>query len=117
MLDANSLFIHDLRTTSVEKLPVEMVERKGLGHPDTLADGIAESISTALSRYYLENYGKILHYNTDKVQIVAGNVNVEFGVGRLLKPVQVILSGQATSEVSGKAIPIHDLALGKTTLR
>ena len=28
--------------------PFEVVERKGLGHPDTLADGISETISRSL---------------------------------------------------------------------
>ncbi|MFP3910278.1 MAG: methionine adenosyltransferase [Archaeoglobaceae archaeon] len=112
MLYTNSLFVQELSKTPIEKLPVEMVERKGWGHPDTLADGIAESISTGLSNYYLRNYGRILHYNTDQVQIVAGGVEVGFGGGRLLNPIHVIISGRATSEVQGESVPIHELAIG-----
>ncbi len=119
MLSENSLFIQELNRIPIEKLPVEMVERKGLGHPDTLADGIAESVSTTLANYYLQNYGNILHYNTDKIQIVAGDVDVGFGGGKVLKPVQVILSGRATSRVGGGTIPIHELAVesGKEYLK
>ena len=29
----------------IEDFPVEIVERKGIGHPDSLCDGIAERIS------------------------------------------------------------------------
>jgi S-adenosylmethionine synthetase len=47
-------------------LPVEMVERKGLGHPDTMCDALAEALSQALSQYYLDRFGMIFHHNVDK---------------------------------------------------
>lgn len=74
-------------------LTFEVVERKGLGHPDTLADGISEAISRELSRSYLEEFGEILHHNVDKVLITAGRVEVEFGGGRVLEPPTVIVGG------------------------
>jgi len=37
----------------------EFVERKGIGHPDTICDGIAESISIALCQVYLERAGRV----------------------------------------------------------
>ena len=37
----------------------EVVERKGLGHPDTLCDGIAEAVSRALSKEYIKETGNI----------------------------------------------------------
>ena len=37
----------------------EVVERKGLGHPDTICDALAEAVSLRLSRYYLERFGLI----------------------------------------------------------
>ena len=49
--------------------PVEIVERKGLGHPDTLCDALAEEVSLALSRFYRERFGFVLHHNVDKKQI------------------------------------------------
>ncbi len=78
-------------------LPFEVVERKGLGHPDTLADGISEAISTELSRFYLEEFGEILHHNVDKVLITAGRTEVSFGGGRVLEPPTVIVGGRATA--------------------
>ena len=78
-------------------MPFEVVERKGTGHPDTLADGISEAISVELSMLYLEEFGEILHHNVDKVLITAGRTEVSFGGGRVLEPPTVIVGGRATS--------------------
>lgn len=83
--------------------PFEVVERKGIGHPDTLADGISESISRSLSQFYLDEFGQILHHNVDKVLIIAGKSMPEFGGGSILKPPSVIVGGRATKP-SGKQV-------------
>jgi len=41
---------------------IEVVERKGLGHPDTLADGIVEATELEYARYCRENFGAIVAY-------------------------------------------------------
>ena len=46
-----------LEAPDVAQRPVEIVERKGLGHPDSLCDALAEALSLSLSRFYLENFG------------------------------------------------------------
>jgi len=87
--------------------PYEVVERKGLGHPDTLADGISEAISRSLCRIYLEEFGEILHHNVDKVLIIAGQSNPRFSGGRIVKPPSVIVGGRASktsSQPLGKVI-------------
>ena len=76
--------------------PYEVVERKGLGHPDTLADGISEAISRSLCRHYLEESGQILHHNVDKVLIIAGQSAPLFGGGCILKPPSVVVGGRAS---------------------
>ena len=76
--------------------PFEVVERKGLGHPDTLADGISENISRTLCEFYLNEFGQILHHNVDKVLIVAGKSAPQFGGGKIIKPPSVIVGGRAT---------------------
>ncbi|NMC10613.1 MAG: methionine adenosyltransferase [Methanothrix sp.] len=83
--------------------PFEVVERKGIGHPDTLADGISESISRSLSQFYIDEFGQILHHNVDKVLIIAGKSMPEFGGGSILKPPSVIVGGRATKP-SGKQV-------------
>ncbi len=95
----------------IEDQKIELVERKGYGHPDTLADGIAESISKKLSKFYIKEYGRILHHNTDQVEVVGGKVNVDFGGGELVEPIHIILSGRATTEVSGRELPVHEMAV------
>ena len=55
------------KITPVHKQEVELVERKGIGHPDSICDGIAEAVSRALSREYVKRCGRILHHNTDQV--------------------------------------------------
>lgn len=90
---------------------IELVERKGLGHPDTLIDGIVENISKELSKAYIEEFGKILHHNVDKGQICAGGTHVEFGGGKFLKPIYILLCGRATQKADEIKIPSHHIAL------
>lgn len=91
--------------------PVEVVERKGLGHPDTICDGIAEHLSVRLSRYYLEHFGVILHHNVDKVLLCAGRARPAFGGGEVLEPIELYLAGRATEEYRGARIPVHEIAV------
>ncbi len=83
--------------------PFEVVERKGLGHPDTLADGISEAISRSLCEFYLDEFGQILHHNVDKVLIIAGKSAPRFAGGAIIKPPSVVVGGRA-SKPSGKPI-------------
>ncbi|MEM0200065.1 MAG: methionine adenosyltransferase [Saccharolobus sp.] len=83
----------------IEKLQVELVERKGLGHPDYIADSIAEEASRKLSLYYLKKYGVILHHNLDKTLVVGGQASPKFKGGEVLQPIYIIIAGRATTEV------------------
>ncbi len=98
-------------TLPVEKQPVELVERKGIGHPDSLCDGIAESVSRALCKEYLKRFGMILHHNTDQVELVGGAARPVFGGGEMIKPVYILLSGRATTYVEKERIPIPEIAI------
>ncbi len=90
--------------------PVEIVERKGLGHPDTICDMLSEQLSVALSKSYLEEFGLVLHHNVDKALLAAGRSEPAFGGGLIVEPMDIYLAGRATSEVRGKGIPIGALA-------
>lgn len=59
-----------------------IVERKGWGHPDTLADHLAERLSRTYSRYTLERFGAVLHHNFDKLGLLGGASEVRYGAGR-----------------------------------
>lgn len=95
----------------IEDRPVEIVERKGIGHPDSLCDGIAERISVEYTRYCQEHFGRPLHHNFDKVQLVAGDVDVDFGRGEMLKPIRIQIAGRGTPDVNGQKIPIDVIAI------
>jgi len=103
--------VEPLRTVHIEDQAVEMVERKGLGHPDSIADGVSESVSRALSRLYLDEFGHILHHNTDETQVVGGASEPDWGGGKVTKPIYMLLVGRATSEVNGEKLPIRDTAI------
>ncbi|HSQ29660.1 MAG TPA: methionine adenosyltransferase [Gemmatimonadaceae bacterium] len=91
--------------------PVEVVERKGLGHPDTICDAVAERVSIELSRYYRTHFDAILHHNVDKVLLCGGSSRVTFGGGEILEPIEIYLAGRATSEYRAERIPVHDIAI------
>ncbi len=106
-----NIFVEEIVHTPVEKQKVEIVERKGIGHPDSLADGIAEAMSRALSQEYIKRVGGVLHHNTDETQIVAGKAKPEFGGGEIIQPIYILLVGRATKEFDGTYIPADKIAL------
>ncbi len=111
----NNFNLEVLQQPTVEEQAREIVERKGIGHPDSLADGIAEAVSRALSKEYKRRYKYILHHNTDKAQIVGGQSSPKYGGGEIIRPIYILLSGRATSfiEVDGKVehFPVHCIAI------
>ena len=90
---------------------VEIVERKGKGHPDTICDAIAEHISIELSKAYKETFGRILHHNIDKGLLVAGRVDCRLGGGKVLEPMRVIIGDRATFRVGRKTLPVGEIAI------
>lgn len=94
-----------------ETLPFEIVERKGAGHPDTIADALAEHFSVALSRFYLDRFGQILHHNVDKVLVLGGQARPRFGGGTVTRPIEVFFAGRATTRFKGVDIPVETLAI------
>jgi S-adenosylmethionine synthetase len=103
--------VEALQQIPLEQQEIEVVERKCIGHPDSLADGIAESISRALSRAYLEECGAILHHNTDQGEIVAGESRPKYGGGKVIKPIYILLDGRATKQFDGINFPTDTIAL------
>ncbi len=97
----------------IEKQPLEIVERKGVGHPDTLLDAIVEETSRNLCRYYRSQFGRILHMNVDKGSLAGGRARVEFGGGEMLEPIYICVVGRATTEVLNKDGTITYVPYGK----
>ncbi|MFN3531146.1 MAG: methionine adenosyltransferase [Candidatus Brocadia sp.] len=110
------IFIEKTKGVMVQQSAIEIVERKGLGHPDTLCDRVAEELSIAFSMYYLKRFGRVLHHNIDKCLLVGGRSEVCFGGGEVTIPIQVIVVGRAVEFVGGERVPLEEIAR-ETTLR
>lgn len=102
-------FVHDLG-----KSKSEVIERKGIGHPDTIADALAENLSVAYARYTVERFGAIMHHNFDKLSVLGGTTEVDFGEGRLTSPIRIILNGRASVSFAGKTIPVRKILEAET---
>ncbi len=75
--------------------PIEFVERKGTGHPDTICDRLAEELACQLARDYVQYTGAVRHFNVDKAILAAGAVDIGFGGGTHVKPSKLVLVGKA----------------------
>jgi S-adenosylmethionine synthetase len=106
-----NVVVSELDGTPAEVLPVEIVEHKGLGHPDTLCDALAEEVSLAPSRFYLERFGFVLYHNVDKVLLRGGAARPAFAGGEANEPIKLYLAGRATREYRGVEIPVDQLAI------
>lgn len=107
-----NIYVTESKDVSIEDRPVEIVERKGIGHPDSLCDGIAERISVEYMKWCNEHLGAPLHHNFDKVQLVAGDVSVGYGHAELLKPIRIQIAGRGTPVApDGTKIPMDIIAI------
>jgi len=79
---------------------VEIVERKGIGHPDCLADGICEELSRNFCLHSLKKYGLILRYFFDKTFIYGGKSKKSFLNGEMTKPFKIIVSSMVPDNES-----------------
>lgn len=105
------IVVETYKGRSVTGHRVEIVERKGTGHPDFMCDALMESISIALSREYKKAFGTILHHNTDKGLLAAGKTAIDFNGGELIKPMELIIGDRATFEAGGEKIPVKNIAI------
>ncbi|MCK4473339.1 MAG: methionine adenosyltransferase [Anaerolineae bacterium] len=105
-----NIIIERLQGVPVEEQQVELVERKGLGHPDSICDAIMEAISVELCRAYLDTFGRILHHNIDKGLLVAGRTSPRLGGGAVEEPMRLVFGDRAIYELQGKTVPVGDIA-------
>nr|BAL56043.1 S-adenosylmethionine synthetase [uncultured prokaryote] len=106
-----NITIEELKQTPVEQQRVELVERKGTGHPDSICDAIMEEVSVALCREYLNTFGRVLHHNIDKGLLVAGRTAPRLGGGTVLEPMRLVFGDRATAEYKGKRIDVGAIAI------
>ena len=106
----SNIILEELKQTPVEQQRVELVERKGTGHPDSICDAIMEQVSVALCREYLARFGRVLHHNIDKGLLVAGRTEPCPGGGRVLEPMRLVFGDRATAEYRGQRVDIGAVA-------
>lgn len=114
-----NIIVADLKQTPLEKQPIEIVERKGIGHPDYICDAVADRISTDLCKAYLEKAGTILHHNVDKSLLRAGETEPKFKGGVVKQPILFVIGDRATDRVDGQRIDVEEIAINaaKTWLK
>lgn len=105
------IIIEPYQGKSVAEERVEIVERKGTGHPDFICDSIMEAVSVALCGEYLRECGAILHHNIDKGLLVAGKVFKRYGGGKVLQPIELIIGDRATCAIPGINLPVPEIAI------
>ncbi|MCQ2085979.1 MAG: methionine adenosyltransferase [archaeon] len=112
---SRNVYVEDVTEIPTPLKNVEIVERKGIGHPDSVADGLAETVSRTLCKLYRKEVGAILHHNTDETQVVAGRAAPDFGGGAIIDPTYILLVGRATTSVTVnkilKELPCKPVAL------
>ncbi len=110
-MSAREIHVEQLRCAPVSDLEVEIVERKGKGHPDSLIDGASEAVSRALCKYYLSKFGRVFHHNVDKGILVGGRSNPIFGGGEVIEPIFIMVAGRAISLIKEKD-GVHEVPVG-----
>ena len=119
MVKGKNIYVENIHDIPTPRGKIELVERKGIGHPDSVSDGLAETVSRALCKMYLKEFGTVLHHNTDETQIAAGRAAPRFGGGTIVDPTYILLVGRATTEVMQnkelKELPCKPTALKAAT--
>lgn len=115
MAKKKNIYVNGIDEIPLPKRNIEIVERKGIGHPDSVADALAEEVSKSLCKMYIKEYGHILHHNTDETQIVAGQASPKFGGGSIIDPSYILLVGRTTTIIGDgknlRALPCKPVAL------
>jgi len=104
-----NIFVEEHQQLPVDKRMVEVVERKGLGHPDYICDAAMNQVSVELSKEYIKRFGHVLHHNTDKSLLAAGRASLAFGGGRIDEPMLMVMGDRATYEFEGVEIPVQNI--------
>jgi S-adenosylmethionine synthetase len=111
MIMSSKIFLESIRGVPTYKKRFEIVERKGIGHPDTICDLLMNQVSIELSKMYLKETGAIQHHNMDKSLLVAGQSENKFGGGKMTKPMKLVMGDRATFDVKEKKLPVEDIAV------
>lgn len=105
------VLIQRLAQPPIGEQRIEIVERKGVGHPDSICDAVMEEVARAINAEYQKRFGQVLHNNIDKGLLVAGRVRRRLGGGRVLRPMELVIGDRATFRVGKVRVPIKEIAV------
>jgi S-adenosylmethionine synthetase len=111
VMDMRDIMVKELNQVPLEDQPMEICERKGLGHPDSICDAMMNDVSVALSKEYLKRFNSIMHHNIDKSLLVAGEVERKLGGGKVKKPMLMVFGDRATFQVGNESVPVEEITL------
>ncbi|MDR0887657.1 MAG: methionine adenosyltransferase [Candidatus Methanoplasma sp.] len=117
MVAKKNIYVSGVNELPLPRKNIEIVERKGIGHPDSVSDALAEEVSKALCKMYIKEFGHVLHHNTDETQIAAGQAAPKFGGGSILDPSYILLVGRATTHVEEEKKGLKSLPCKPTALK
>lgn len=109
-MDINLNLINNLKDLADSDF--EIVERKGRGHPDTLADRLAELLSRTYAKICRDKFGTILRHQFDKLSLMGGKCDVRFGGGNFVSPIRLLINGRVTPQVGEEKILYRDALVG-----
>lgn len=109
-----NIMIDELKQVPLMEQGMEICERKGIGHPDTICDSVMNEVSIALSKAYMDKFGAIMHHNVDKSLLAAGETETKFGGGEMIEPMLMVFGDRATFEVGDVEIPVGDITIDTT---
>lgn len=89
--------------------PFDIAERKGVGHPDTIADALAYSFSRNYSTWCEEYAGRILNHWVDKTTCVGARTVVDYGSVDIIEPIRVLLIGKLTRAFGDVIVPVEEI--------
>jgi S-adenosylmethionine synthetase len=73
----------------------EFIQRKGIGNPNSLCDGIAEAILSTFQDIYIRDYGETQPCSITDLKIIGGKTEPKFGGGHVSEPSSIIILGEA----------------------
>ncbi|MFJ6433172.1 methionine adenosyltransferase [Streptomyces sp. NPDC091416] len=85
---------------------IDVAEFKGRGHPDSLADRIADQFSRRYARHTTSQFGVVANHWVDKVTLVGAGATVGFGGYDIHKPVDGYLFGKVTERIGNRTLDL-----------
>jgi S-adenosylmethionine synthetase len=93
---------------------LEIVERKFRGHPDSLADQVAQRFTQLYIKHSWQTFPELENkffpnFSADKVTLCGASTSWKMGSYKVLKPVQALLIGKITQNIGGKTINVDQI--------